>query len=87
MPNSPLKCLILLFLKNNGHAKLSTHTKEHFDNNSYFEIFRKLTAKLFLRLLVYKCLYMSVWQKFFQVNLQAIIKEIPPGYTPHFEKE
>ena len=44
MSNFPLKFLILLLLKN-GRAKLCTHTKEHFDNNSYVEIFRKLTGK------------------------------------------
>ena len=55
-PNFPFKFLILLLLKNNGRGKLYTHMKEHFDNYSYFEIFRKLTGKLLIRLLVYKCL-------------------------------
>ena len=60
MPNFLFKLLILLLLKNNGHAKLCTHMKEHFDNYSYLKIFSKLTSKLLFRLLVYKYLQMGV---------------------------
>ena len=68
---------------NTQGAELRTHTKGRFDINSRYEIFRKLTGKLFVRFPV-----MSVWQSSFRVNLPVVMKLIPPGYTFYFiEKE
>ena len=43
-------------LENSGRAKLYPHTKRRFHNNSYYEIFKKLTERLFFRLQLCRCL-------------------------------
>ena len=79
--NSPTDFLISCVLKNTGHAKLCTHTKGHFDNNSCYNIIRKLRGKLILG-----CWSTNVrkwvcgWLSFFEKKIVGNNETSTPGY-------